>query len=76
MNLYQATASELEALSAKGANWLVIAAYSFGLHERKDVLSWHKTREAAGRKYRSNERVAIVDIADAIEEARYNDTAR
>jgi hypothetical protein len=49
INIHTATISELTALKAKGATWFCVAAYDHAEHTKGDVLSWHKTQNAASR---------------------------
>jgi hypothetical protein len=71
-NVHTATAHALQSLQAKGARWVCVAAYAHAGHERGDILSWHKTYDAAcraakGEFRRVNELAHIVDQAIAFE---------
>lgn len=49
MNIHTVTLAELGHLYKRGARWLCVSAYQNGQHEKGDVLSWHKSYNAAAR---------------------------
>ena len=69
INTRSVTFAEAEALHAKGARWLCVAAYDHMGHEKGDVLSWHRTYNAAARaagasQFRSIDELDYVETVD------------
>jgi len=63
MNIYSWTPFEKANLINRGAHWLVVTQYTRNAAEHKgDIVSWHKTHEAAGRANRGDDRVQLLDI--------------
>lgn len=62
MNIHTASVAELTLLQWKGAQWLCVAAYAHGGHERGDVLSWHKSYDAAARAAGSSEWLGLNEL--------------
>jgi len=63
------TAQQLRSLKSKGAQYLTICAHDIGTHTKGDVVSWHKSHDAAQRAAKPHQYVAVYDINDAIFDA-------
>ena len=54
MNIIDWTNEEKQDLIKRGARWLVVVQYTRNAEDRKgDIVSWHKSHEAASRAARS-----------------------
>lgn len=75
MNATNKTASELRRLQEQGARYLLVCRYSVGRWDKGDVLSWHRTHDAAVRADAKADparcHMHVVDITDAIADALY-----
>ena len=58
------TFEQCAALDRKGASYVVYAAYAHEGHEIGDVLSWHKTHEAASRAAGQSQFRGVFDLND------------
>jgi hypothetical protein len=62
-NINSWTPSEKAKLIGRGARWLVVTQYTRNPSQRKgDIVSWHKTHEAAGRAAWGDDYVELRDI--------------
>lgn len=63
------TEEQLNALKAKGAQYIVVARGDIAGHQRGQATSWHKSHDAAARKVGDSTWYTIYDITDAISSA-------
>jgi hypothetical protein len=64
------SADQLKKLKARGAQYIVVSRGDIGFHRRGEVVSWHKTHEAAC-KAGKGDWFRVEDIDDAIHYANW-----
>lgn len=70
MHQHTYTADQLHALQQRGAQYLTVCQYSIGRHTSGDVLSWHRSHDAAQRAAKPLQYVAVVDLSEALFDAQ------
>jgi hypothetical protein len=69
MNIRTATSTEINNLIQRGAKWLCVAAYDHSDLHRNDIISWHKSHDAACKAAGPSNWRKVVDIRDVLDEA-------
>ena len=64
------TAEQLAALKARGAQYLVVCRHSVGQHTQGEVISWHRTHDAAQRAAKPLQYLGVHDLADMLQDAQ------
>ena len=65
------TATELQALYDRGIRYLVIAYHQIGRYQAGEIVSRHKSNDAAQRAAGASSWYAVRDLAGDIAEANY-----
>ena len=64
MNIGQWTQADKATLLRRGAEWIIVVRYSYADRRRGDVISWHRTHEAANRALNCHPNSGLLEVLD------------